>query len=81
MRCWQYFYNSLSYPYATTSPVYSEVGGEPTRSQADAQYFVAWVDRLIAAAQNNPAWNTEQEKQEVISSFQSARQQFETLSR
>jgi hypothetical protein len=68
------------YPYATTSPVYINVAGEPAHNPADAQYFVAWVDRLITAARQSSSWNTEQEKQEVLSLFQKAKDNFEQLS-
>jgi TolB protein len=61
------------YPYATTSPVYVTVAGAPLRSPADASYFVAWVDRLIAAANSNSSWNTTAEKQSVLSTLQAAR--------
>jgi len=61
------------YPYATTSPVYVSVAGAPVRSAADTAYFVAWVDRLIAAARSNTSWNTEAEKESVISMLQEAR--------
>jgi len=61
------------YPYATTSPVYVSVAGAPVRSTADAAYFVAWVDRLISAARNNTSWNTEAEKESVLSMLQEAR--------
>jgi hypothetical protein len=61
------------YPYATTSPVYVSVGGAPVRSAADAAYFVAWVGRLISAARSNTSWNTEAEKESVLSMLQEAR--------
>jgi TolB protein len=61
------------YPYATTSPVYVSVAGAPVRKAADAAYFVAWVDRLIAAARSNTSWNTEAEKESVLSMLQEAR--------
>jgi hypothetical protein len=61
------------YPYATTSPVYVSVAGAPVRSGADAAYFVAWVDRLIAAARSNTSWNTEAEKESVLSMLREAR--------
>ena len=61
------------YPYATTSPVYVTVAGAPVRSAADAVYFVAWVDRLLAAARSNTSWNTEAEKESVLSMLQEAR--------
>jgi hypothetical protein len=55
-----------AYPYATTSPVYVRVGDETVRSREDAAYFVAWIDRLIAAAEAHPDWNTAAEKQGVL---------------
>jgi len=61
------------YPYATTSPVYVTVAVAPVRSAADAAYFVAWVDRLLAAARSNTSWNTEAEKESVLSMLQEAR--------
>lgn len=64
------------YPYATTSPVYVSVAGAPVRSAADAAYFVAWVDRLISAARSNTSWNTEAEKQSVLSMLQEARNKY-----
>ena len=48
---------------------YVSVAGAPVRNAADAAYFVAWVDRLIAAARSNTAWNTDTEKQAVLSMF------------
>jgi TolB protein len=69
------------YPYATTSPVYITVAGAPLRSTTDAAFFIAWVDRLISAAQNNSGWNTEDEKSKVISLFGEARKKFQSLSR
>jgi Tol biopolymer transport system component len=68
------------YPYATTSPVYIQVAGAAAHNQADAQYFVGWVDRLITAAQNSSAWNSDQEKQSVMSLFQTAKEKFVQLS-
>ena len=64
------------YPYATTSPVYVSVVGSAVRNAADAAYFVAWVDRLIAAASGNTAWNTEAEKRSVLSMLQAAREKY-----
>ena len=69
------------YPYATTSPVYVSVAGAPLRSTADAEYFVAWMDRLIAAAESNTAWNTDAEKQAVVGAFREARGKYEALAK
>jgi len=64
------------YPYATTSPVYVSVAGAPVRNAADAAYFVAWVDRLIAAARSNTSWNTEAEKESVLGMLGEARKKY-----
>jgi TolB protein len=37
--------------FAHTSPVYLEVPGKPLSAQADARYFLEWIDRLAAAVQ------------------------------
>ncbi|MFZ0477925.1 MAG: CehA/McbA family metallohydrolase [Terriglobales bacterium] len=64
------------YPYATTSPIYINVAGAPLRSHADSTYFITWIDRLIAAARSNTTWNTEAEKQRVLSLFEEARKKY-----
>ena len=69
------------YPYATTSPIYVNVAGAPLHNPADAAYFAAWVDRLIAAVQSNTSWNMDAEKQSVLSLFQEARKKYEALAR
>jgi hypothetical protein len=45
----------------------------------DAAYFVAWVDRLIAAARGNASWNTEAEKQAVVGLLEVAKKRYEAL--
>lgn len=67
------------YPYATTSPVYVNVASTPLRSPADAAFFAAWIDRLIAAARRNTSWNTEAEKQSVLGMLEEARKKYEAL--
>ena len=69
------------YPYATTSPVYVSVAGAPLRNTEDARYFVAWMGRLITAAQSSTAWNTETEKQAVLAIFEEARQKYENIAK
>ena len=61
------------YPYATTSPIYLTLGGEPVRSPQDAAYFVAWIDRLTQAAGSYPDWRTPAEKQHVLQLLSEAR--------
>lgn len=64
------------YPYATTSPVYVSVAGAAVRNNGDAAYFVAWVDRLISAARTNTSWNTDAEKESVLSTLGEARAKY-----
>jgi hypothetical protein len=64
------------YPFATTSPVYVTVGGAPVRSAADAEFFVAWIDRLDAAARGHAGWNDDAERREVLALLARARAEF-----
>ena len=65
------------YPYATTSPVYFE--GPAPAAPEDAAYFVAWMDRVIEAAQARGGWNDEQEKADTLAYLDAARQKFRAL--
>ena len=65
------------YPYASTSPIYVTVAGQPIRSPRDASYFVAWIARLEAAALANKDWNTEAEQASALASIRQARAEFE----
>jgi hypothetical protein len=67
------------YPYATTSPVYVSIDGVPLNHSADAAYFVAWVDRLITAAEANTSWNTDAEKELVLSLLEEARGKYAAM--
>ena len=66
------------YPYATTSPIYVTVGDQPVRSAKDAAYFVAWIDRLAAAARANPDWNTALEREHALALIGQAREVFQS---
>jgi dipeptidyl aminopeptidase/acylaminoacyl peptidase len=63
------------HPYATTSPIYVRVGGAPIRSTPDAEYFLAWIDRLERGVLAHTDWNTEQEKVNAV--IRQARAEFE----
>jgi Tol biopolymer transport system component len=67
------------YPYATTSPVYVSVGDMPVHNSADATYFAAWIDRLIASAKTNTSWNTDAEKTSVLSLLEEAKRKYVTM--
>jgi hypothetical protein len=65
------------FPYATTSPVYVTVDGKPVRSAGDADYFIAWIDRVRHATVENDAYNTPEEKAAVLAHIDAARKVFE----
>jgi hypothetical protein len=65
------------YPYATTSPIYVTVGDRPARSRQDADFFIAWSDRLAASARASTAWNTDDERTHVLALIARAREEFE----
>jgi dipeptidyl aminopeptidase/acylaminoacyl peptidase len=64
------------YPYATTSPIYVIVEGKPIRSRSDAEYFVAWIDRLLAGALAVEGWNSEEDKATTLETLRRAREEF-----
>jgi TolB protein len=64
------------YPYATTSPIYVIVGDKPIRSSRDADYFIAWIDRLHSAAAAHTEWNTDAERRSTLDLIRRARDEF-----
>jgi Tol biopolymer transport system component len=67
------------YPQATTNPVWVFVGGRPVRTAESAQYFIRWIDKLIAMTNNQPGWRSPAEKAHVIEQFRDARKIYERL--
>jgi Tol biopolymer transport system component len=65
------------YPYASTSPVYVDVGGAKPRSPEDAKYFVRWIERNIESASARTDWNSDKEKQRVLDYLRQAKAKFE----
>ncbi len=63
-------------PFATTSPIYVTVDGQPARSPEDANFFLAWIDRLIQMASVHDAYNTADEKDAVLKTLGDARSVF-----
>jgi hypothetical protein len=83
MRAWNDAADPLIfdiYPYATTSPVYVQVGGRPARSPEDAEYFLRWIDRIIAAADARADYNDAQEKKDTMDYLRAGRAVFEKKS-
>ena len=68
-----------NYAYATTSPVYVTVAGQPPRSPADARYFLAWLAETRAAAAAHGGWNSNAEREHVLGQLDAARTVYEKL--
>src|SRR5207302_1887864 len=62
-----------AYPYATTSPVYISVEGSTLQAKEDAEYFMAWIDRLTQSVEAKHDWNTDAEKNSVLKMLAFAR--------
>ncbi len=81
LRAWSESAHPLvfdGYPYATTSPVWIAVEGRPQHSQADADYFLAWLAKLDAAAREHPDYNDAAERDAVLAHIRSARPFYES---
>jgi len=68
-----------NFVYATTSPVYVTVNGEPPHSPEDARYFVAWIDHLLETTGAYPDWNSAREKEGVLQKLREARAVYQRL--
>jgi len=62
-----------NYVYATTSPIYVDVAGQRLRSPSDADFFVAWIDRVGESTAAYPEWNSPAEKAHVMAQLAAAR--------
>ena len=69
------------YPYGTTSPVYVTVDGERPRSPEDAEYFIAWIERIRESAANHPDYNTPGERAAVLEHLDHAQRVYEEMAR
>jgi TolB protein len=62
------------YPYATTNPVFFRSGeAAAPHCGADADYFVAWIDRVKAAAAAHTGYNTPAERDATLAEIDAAR--------
>jgi len=67
------------YPYATTSPIYL-AGPAPLRTrQAEAAYFVTWMDRVLAEAAARDDYNDAREKDVTLAYLRQAREGYRAL--
>lgn len=64
------------YPFGSTSPIYVQVGDQPVRSAADADFFIRWIDRITEMTRASTAWNTPTEQAGALEALASARAVF-----
>jgi hypothetical protein len=64
------------WPYGTTNPVFISVGDEPPRCGGDADYFLAWIERVRQNTLASEAYNTEAERRRVLAHIEAARAVF-----
>jgi Tol biopolymer transport system component len=64
------------YPYATTNAVFFKRPGGVTHCGRDAEYFIAWLDRLESAAAAHDGYNTPAEREATLGEIRAARQVF-----
>ena len=67
------------YPYATTNAVFYRTEGAATRCGPDAEYFLAWLARLEAAAGAHEGYNTSREREATLAEIRAAREAYEKL--
>jgi TolB protein len=67
------------YPYATTSPIYINVAGSAPSRKVEADYFEAWIDRMISSATASKDWNTPREKSAVLEQLAQSRKVYERM--
>jgi Tol biopolymer transport system component len=68
-----------NFVYATTSPIYVSVGGEPPHSPEDARFFEAWIEHLARTTDAYPDWNSPAEKAAVLARLEQARAVYQRL--
>jgi TolB protein len=67
------------YAYATTSPVYVNIGGKRAYAKEDADYFKAWIDQTMESTEHYPDWNSVEEKAGVMRKLREARAVYEGM--
>lgn len=67
------------YPYASTNPVWVDLPGGAPRSRDDAFYFVAWLERVIEAADARDDYNDADEKRATLDYLREARTTYQRL--
>jgi hypothetical protein len=61
------------FPFAATMPVWVTIGGKPVRSLEDADFFLQWMEKSLARAMQETAWNSEEEREQTRRLYEEAR--------
>jgi len=69
------------YPFASTSPIYVQVGDQPVRSSDDAAFFIRWIDRMIETTRASTAWNSPADQTAALKALNDARVIYEGRAR
>ena len=59
-----------------TGAIFVYCGDEPIRSEADAEYFIRWIEDIARQAREHPGWRSDRERQHVLAQFEAAREVF-----
>jgi hypothetical protein len=66
------------YPYATTNPVFVSIDGKRPRSTADADYFLAWIERIREAVESHTGYNNDSERDAIRANLALAQREYES---
>ncbi|MEX1196289.1 MAG: CehA/McbA family metallohydrolase [Pseudohongiellaceae bacterium] len=55
-----------------TNPVWIQVGDEPVRDLASAEYAIQWIEQLKTLAEDHSGWRSQQERDHVFAQFEEA---------
>ncbi len=67
------------YAQGLTNPIWVDVGDQPVRDRASAQYSVRWIDKLREMAEAWPGWRSDRERAHVFAQFDEARAIYQRL--
>ena len=71
----------VAYVQGFTNPVWLQVGDQPIRNRAAADYALLWIDRLQEMADAWPGWRAEKERTHVFAQFDEAREVYRRFAR
>ncbi len=71
----------VAYVQGFTNPVWLQVGDQPVRNRAAAEYALQWIDTLQELADAWPGWRAEKERAHVFAQFDEAREVYRRFAR